>query len=93
MSKFYPSKHHWCGAAEGNLKGELESATAFLSITGKAGKVSKFITNLIVRNRDREEKLVRKQRIYRTSVPRRRTSFIIVIQCHENLKSHFMSLK
>lgn len=55
----------------------------------RARKVTGFITNVIVRNHDRKEKLVQKGRIYCTSAPRRSTSFIIVIRRHEKLKAFF----
>lgn len=74
MSKFYPRKHHWWEAVEGNLKGKSKSGTASFSITCKQEKMSEFITNLIVRNHDRKEKLAQKQRMYSAES----MSFIIV---------------
>lgn len=49
--------------------------------------MSEFITNLIVRNHDRKEKLVQKQRMYSASALRKSMSFIIVIRCHEEFKA------
>lgn len=52
MSKFCPGKHRWRRAVEENLKGITKSCAA------AAGKVSEFITKLIVCNHEREERLV-----------------------------------
>lgn len=69
MSKFYPTKQRWWGAVEGSLKGKVQVGHSIFLNNLQAGKVSEFITNLIVRNHDGKEKLVQKERIYCTSAP------------------------
>lgn len=85
--------HQWRGAAEGNLKAKSKSGLGIFLNNLQAGKVSKFITKLIVRNRDRKEKLVWNQRMYCSWNLRKSMSFIIVIHPYEKLKAFLLEMK
>lgn len=77
------------GSTGGKPEREVQVGHSIFLNNLQAGKVTEFITNGIVRNSDRKEKLAQKGRIYCNSAPRKSMSFIIVIHSHEKLKAFF----